>query len=359
MCMRQEEPTNFEQPRGQVSRLQGPVSRWKRLVPAFTTVLGVISLAAPLHAQSHSSINPSEAASSGEVAAGYPDCDRPPSESDVTAAKGAFQAGKTSFEEGDYERAILYWDDAFRRDCTAVKLLLNVARAYELNGDLDHAVIALETYVEREPELDDRDAVERRIDKLKARAERERAQSTSPAAAPPSDTHKQTAPTSDGDATPKHDRPIWPVVATAAGVAGIAVGSTFAALGQIAVSNEKDRIAEETVQVDGSGDPVIDPDTGEPLRCTRKGLKWDCPTSELADAVDAELDGSKELKRAKTTRTVGIVVAGGGAAITIVGAYFWYTLWKSAPASATATLRPVLLPVVAPGYQGVSFSARF
>ena len=63
----------------------------------------------------------------------FPPCEGKPSETDVAAAQGAFQAGKVSFDEADYQRAINYWEDAFRRDCTATALLLNLARAYELN----------------------------------------------------------------------------------------------------------------------------------------------------------------------------------------------------------------------------------
>src|SRR5688572_7462764 len=61
----------------------------------------------------------------------YPECTAEPTESDIAAAKGAFQAGQASFNEADYERAITYWEDAYRRDCTAHALLLNLARAYE------------------------------------------------------------------------------------------------------------------------------------------------------------------------------------------------------------------------------------
>ena len=74
----------------------------------------------------------------------YPACNRQPSEADVQAAKGAFQAGNVSFNERDYDRAILYWEDAFRRDCTATLLLHNLSRAYEGKANLDQAVIALE-----------------------------------------------------------------------------------------------------------------------------------------------------------------------------------------------------------------------
>src|SRR5690606_6759565 len=86
----------------------------------------------------------------------YPACDREPTAAEINGAKGAYGAGQASFNEADYGRAILYWEDAFRRDCTASKLLLNLARAYELSSKKDHAVLALETYLERRPEAPDR-----------------------------------------------------------------------------------------------------------------------------------------------------------------------------------------------------------
>lgn len=95
---------------------------------------------------------------------GYPECTTRPSENDVTAAKGAFQAGSVSFNEADYARAILYWEDAYRRDCTATLLLHHLGRAYEGAGNLEQAVIALRTYTERAPDSAERAQVLRRIE---------------------------------------------------------------------------------------------------------------------------------------------------------------------------------------------------
>src|SRR5204863_735302 len=93
----------------------------------------------------------------------YAECSREPSEADLTAAKAAFQAGNVSFNEADYPRALLYWEDAFRRDCSAHPLLLNLARAYELNGRKQQAVMALEPFLQREPTTTARSPIPRRI----------------------------------------------------------------------------------------------------------------------------------------------------------------------------------------------------
>src|SRR5262245_55933829 len=97
----------------------------------------------------------------------FPPCTTAPTEADRNAAKGAFAAGQGSFNEADYATAITYWRDAYRRDCTAHALLLNLARAYELKGERSEAVNSLETYLQRKPDASDADQIRRRIDNLK------------------------------------------------------------------------------------------------------------------------------------------------------------------------------------------------
>src|ERR1700761_8957689 len=97
----------------------------------------------------------------------YPECMKTPTDAETAAAKGAYQAGNASFDEADYPRAITYWEDAYRRDCTANLLLKNLARAYELYGQKRQAVVALETFLVREPTSGDKDQIQRRIEVLK------------------------------------------------------------------------------------------------------------------------------------------------------------------------------------------------
>ena len=73
----------------------------------------------------------------------YPACQGKPTEGDQKAAKSLFTAGQVSFNEADYRTAIQYWRDAYKRDCTAHLLLVNLARAYELAGDKRESVTAL------------------------------------------------------------------------------------------------------------------------------------------------------------------------------------------------------------------------
>jgi hypothetical protein len=109
---------------------------------------------------------------------GYPECTTRPSDNDLTAAKGAFQAGTVSFNEADYGRAILYWEDAYRRDCTATLLLHHLGRAYEGAGNLEQAVIALRTYTERAPDSTERAQVLRRIEAFEQKIADEKRQAT-------------------------------------------------------------------------------------------------------------------------------------------------------------------------------------
>jgi tetratricopeptide (TPR) repeat protein len=158
----------------------------------------------------------------------YPVCSEKPSEAQIEGAKGAYQAGTVSFQEADYERAILYWEDALRRDCTATKLLLNLARAYELAGEKEHAILALETFIERRPESSDRASIEKRIQFLRVDLERERLDRAEAEAR-----SRRTSSEQPGDTGPSRARrPAWPVVVTSTGVVASAVGLSLFFHGQ-------------------------------------------------------------------------------------------------------------------------------
>ena len=114
--------------------------------------------------------------------------------SETAAAKGAYQAGNASFDEADYPRAITYWEDAYRRDCTANLLLKNLARAYELYGQKRQAVVALETFLVREPSTADKEQIQRRIEVLKKQIASEKAVPVAVSPAPPAAAAATTQP---------------------------------------------------------------------------------------------------------------------------------------------------------------------
>lgn len=245
----------------------------------------------------------------------YPDCSKQPSDAEVEGAKGAFRAGTASFAEADYPRAILYWEDAFRRDCTAYKLLLNLARAYESNDQKAQAVVALETYLARAPAAEDRDLILKRIEVLNRQIENARAAaSASPAVAPP----PSRAPAAPAQATPDEaeegGRSIAPLV-----VAGI--GGAIALGGGVVYFTAASDVSDFEDE------------------CQKRK----CPDSATRNDANA----------ARTRLNIGGATAVGGVVVAGVG-LVWYFLSPSGDEDEGA-----VLPTLAPGYAGVTYSQRF
>ncbi len=259
----------------------------------------------------------------------YAECTHEASEADLTAAKAAFQAGNVSFNEADYPRAILYWEDAFRRDCSANPLLLNLARAYELHAQKKQAVVALETYLKREPSSPESAQISRRIEVLKKQIDEEtRAQAKAaapPPAAPDATPPAQAAPAAEPAkvTTSDSNRPILPLVVAGAGgvMTIIGAGLYFKAAGDVSEYASHCRV----------------PETRE-----------DCPNDEVDDANAAR---SRQILGGVVT-LVGIPVLAGG--------LVWY--FTSKPSSASATPAPKLArvtPAIGTGFVGVEIDGRF
>ena len=45
----------------------------------------------------------------------YPECTRKPTSADLDGAKGAHKAASQFYDRGDYDKAVRYWSDAYRR----------------------------------------------------------------------------------------------------------------------------------------------------------------------------------------------------------------------------------------------------
>lgn len=270
-------------------------------------------------------------AASAEVSP-YPSCERDPTESDVSAAKGAYEAGEVSFQEADYGRALLYWEDAFRRDCTAVRLLLNLSRAYELNGDFEEAVNALHTYLDRRPDAKDRESVERRIERLNERVRA--AVSTTDEPAP----HLAPAP-AEAETEKVKPRPVWPIVLTGAGVAGAIAGHTVAAIRQKRIDEKRNDIAVEF---------GCNPDTKE------------CADDETRDQANEAFESDPDVADLRKGRDSANALAGLGHLVGITGGVLWWIVWTQHESheKKTAT-RTYFEPVISRGYQGFSISGRF
>ena len=254
----------------------------------------------------------------------FPPCEKTPTEGDVAGAKGAFQAGQASFEEGDYNRAISYWDDAYRRDCTAHALLLNLARAHELNNQKRHAVVALETYLARQPSSPQRDQIARRIEGLNEKIAQEAGaagQGNPPGPGPGTQPGVEPVPGPTADTGGK--RPLTTLIVAGAGALITVVGGVLYLGASADVKDIEDQ-------------------------CGGRN----CPPKLASEGNDA---------RSKQT-TWGIVTVG-GLAVT-AGGLAWYFLSKPEPAKPAAALRqklalPRVDPVVGRGFTGLAVSGSF
>jgi tetratricopeptide (TPR) repeat protein len=256
----------------------------------------------------------------------YPDCGREPTDAEVAAAKGAFQAGNASFNEADYARALDYWEDAYRRDCTANPLLLNLARAYELAGRKRQAVVALETFVAREPNSGEKDQINRRVEVLKKKISEEDAAA---AAAPPTSTG--ATPPAAGATPPPPPAPVQHAKASPWPWVTMGVGAVVVVVGAIGVSSAQKKIDAADAK---------------------------CPNRRCAMG-DTQSISDGNVARKDLTRSVVITTVGGAA---IVGGAIWWFLDKKATdrANANGTLaRPLVAPLVGPQLAGLSLSGAF
>lgn len=262
----------------------------------------------------------------------YPDCTTKPTQGDVAGAKGAFQAGQASFNEADYKTAINYWEDAFHRDCTATALLLNLARAYELNGEKQHAILALQTYIQRNPKSQQIDQLQRRIDVLKKEVAKEAAAPASAkAASPPS---SGATPQSSASAAPgsspsetqqpatSQSRPIYPLfVAGAGGVLAIVGGALW-----LKATSDYNTYSKQ------------------------------CPNFTNCSSAVAS-GGNSALTREKIWGGVAI-----GGLVLGAGGVVWYLLQPHGAGRTQAGQRskvPEFAPVVGPNYAGMALSGAF
>ena len=256
----------------------------------------------------------------------FPACEKTPTEGDVAGAKGAFQAGQASFEEGDYNRAASSWDDASRRDCAAHALLLNLARAFELNNQRRHAVGALETYLARQPSSPQRDQIARRIEGLNEKVTQDAGKAgVSPAPGPDGnppavgvDPETPTSPDTGGS------RPITPLI-----VAG--AGGVITILGAVLYLGASSDVKDIEDQCGGGRN---------------------CPPKLAEEGNDA---------RSRQT-TWGIVTIG-GLAVT-AGGLVWYLVSKPSQATSTGALKqkrvlPRVDSLVGRGFAGLGVSGSF
>jgi tetratricopeptide (TPR) repeat protein len=226
----------------------------------------------------------------------------------MAAAKGAFEAGNAAFNEADYPRAITYWEDAYRRDCTAHPMLRNLARAYELDGQYAKAILALETFLQRQPNSEDDVSIPRRIEALRKKLAEEQAQAESQKAEP---APVAPPPPEPPPPAPKMERSPVPLYVAAGGAL---VGVVGGALWYPAYSTLQE-IADEC------------PDRGRDMVCPR----------------------AAEGNQARSDVTLWGIVGGVGAAVAVTGVV-WYFLQDEQPVTGLVT-------ELGPGYAGLRYAA--
>lgn len=270
-----------------------------------------------------------ESARAEEAPVTYPQCDRAPTEGEIAGAKGAFHAGQASFEEADYARAIEYWLDAYRRDCTAHALLINLARAYELNGDKAAALGALDTYLTRVPGTPDRARLEKRAEVLRRQIEAERATSapapakpeSAASSAPKAVTQEDPGPATAEPTTTQGRRPLLPLIVAGAGGALAIVGGVLYIPARMDLNDAEER----------------------------------CPNHQCVETgPNKTLSTQANNARTRVDVSTGVIIGG---AVLLGGGLAWYFL--SPPSSPKKTSRTQLLPVLAPTYAGLTYDGTF
>ena len=257
----------------------------------------------------------------------YPECTKAPSDAETAAAKGAYQAGNASFDEADYPRAITYWEDAYRRDCTANLLLKNLARAYELYGQKRQAVVALETYLVREPTTGDKDQIQRRIEVLKKQIAAEKAAPPPTGATPPVAPVVPVAPPPPEPAPTAHTgkRSIAPLIVAGAGGVVLIVGAVVYAGGAKDVNHYESLC-----------------------------MNHNCTGTPTMSAVSEQ----NAANAARNKKIAGGVVTGVGAAV-LAGGLIWYFVQPRAAETTGTLLKPNVTPAVTPGFAGLALSGAF
>ncbi len=99
---------------------------------------------------------------------------------DEAAARSAFELGRSAYDRGRFTEALAQFDRAYALS-PHPKLLFNIARAAEADGQSARAIEAYRAYLSAIPDADNREFVEARLAKLESGA----APAPAPAAAAP------------------------------------------------------------------------------------------------------------------------------------------------------------------------------
>jgi len=252
-------------------------------------------------------------------------------------ASDLYKTGKLAAENLEREKAILYYTDAYRADCTGHRVLLRISEQWELIGNRAEALRYTEAYLERASPTDgERDTATVRRDRLKRDlaaappASTTAAPTATPTVAPttsaaPTATPTSTAtaaPTATDTSAPPHGHTVAPWVVTGIGGAALITGGVLLGVGASKVS---------------TADKNCDPKTPGGRDCQN--------TTEVSTG-----------NTGRTLEAVGVVTGIVGLAA-VAGGLIWHFAENTGPSQPTTGTH--LTPAVAPGYAGLAWGGTF
>jgi tetratricopeptide (TPR) repeat protein len=184
-----------------------------------------------------------------------------PSPADIERARELYDNGRTLYEEGSWDGAILAFEAAFELSAD-INLLYNISLAYDRKGDYQQAIAYLDRYRALAAE-DERSKLEHRRKVLEARLKKQKDEEAKREAETPDleepDQPPEPQPPPGQKDEPERERLFGPGAwaLTGIGIAGYAVG-----IGLGASSLTRTRAA-QTQCADGNG-PVLCMDTARP-----------------------------------------------------------------------------------------------
>ena len=267
----------------------------------------------------------------GQSTSPYPECMRTATPAQQDAARAAYFAGLECYKKGDFRKATAYWEEAYRLDCNANLLLLNIGGAHQRLEQWDQAITALTEYLRREPNAPDRAEIEARIAELKAQTQSTSSTATEPAKPPGIQTDPSKPAENAAQEPPNASSSIAPWIVVGAGAAVSIAGTVLALYGS-------SRISKANEACNNSRD------------CTEYA---EIHSVELAENMVQ--NGNK----GRTQKYAGTVLVGIGLTGIAVGLVWNFAFNNSSANTTDAPSNFRWQPAFAPHYAGVSVSSRF